>query len=44
LRTVARDLEVRELRAADTALLSEAFRHIGWHKPVAQFLGYLEDQ
>lgn len=36
-------VRVREMAAADTALVAAAFAAQGWHKPQAQYVRYLEE-
>lgn len=37
-------LEMRPLRETDAEIISEAFKDIGWGKPVAQYQRYLSEQ
>jgi GNAT superfamily N-acetyltransferase len=37
-------IEIRELRRKDISVMAEAFRHVGWNKPAAQYERYLKEQ
>lgn len=41
---MAHDLEIRLLRDDDPEIISEAFKDIGWGKPVTQYQRYLKEQ
>jgi len=38
------DIEVRKLESADAAIISKAFKEMGWNKPVSQYSRYYEQQ
>jgi len=38
------NLRIREINEYDPSVISEAFREQGWHKPAAQYEGYVAEQ